>query len=172
MQPCTPSPHIETLLAALEPDAVLWLVNLEQQTMTFWRDKQCLDGTPVSTSAFGTGNEPGSFRTPVGWHRAAEIIGRSAAAGQPFVSREPVGDPISGWRGCGEDLILSRIVVLEGLEPGVNHLSRPRYIYIHGTGEEDRLGSPCSHGCIRVGNLALIRWIDRLGDTLPYVWVG
>ncbi len=172
MQPLTHVKTPETLLAEIEPDAVLWLVDIDRQMMFFYAQGRFLEQTSVSTSGCGYGNEPGSNKTPLGWHRAAEIIGRGAPLGQRFVSREPVGEPLQNRAEGEEDAILSRIVVLEGLIPGLNHHSRDRYIYLHGTNREDRLGTPCSHGCIRVKNETLARWIDRLGPALPYVWIG
>ncbi|MCH8528600.1 MAG: L,D-transpeptidase [Kiritimatiellae bacterium] len=180
MQPRTHVDSPETLFEDLPPDAVLWAVDILRQQMFFLTPGRRIGRTPVSTAAQGFGNEPGSNRTPLGWHRAAGIIGRGAPLGQRFESREPVGEPLPRFTGGTGDAILSRIVPLEGLVPGLNHHSRARHIYIHGTDQEERLGTPCSHGCIRVGNQTLADWIDQLGPapslspplTLPYVWVG
>ena len=49
----------------------------------------------------------------------------------------------------GNDAVMSRILTLEGLEPH-NANTRSRYIYIHGTNEVDKIGTPVSHGCIRL----------------------
>ena len=58
------------------------------------------------------------------------------------------------------DDITSRIFWLEGLEEEKNKGkgidSYKRYIYIHGTSEEGRLGTPASHGCIRMKNKEVI----------------
>jgi len=58
------------------------------------------------------------------------------------------------------DDVTSRIFWLEGLEIGKNKGegidSYKRYIYIHGTSEEGRLGEPASHGCIRMKNKEVI----------------
>ena len=55
-----------------------------------------------------------------------------------------------------QDWILSRILWLEGMQTGINKRgkvdTKSRYIYIHGTHEEDKIGSPASHGCIRMRN--------------------
>jgi lipoprotein-anchoring transpeptidase ErfK/SrfK len=37
-----------------------------------------------------------------------------------------------------------------------------RYIYIHGTPDEAALGSPASHGCIRMRNRDVIELCDRV----------
>jgi lipoprotein-anchoring transpeptidase ErfK/SrfK len=37
-----------------------------------------------------------------------------------------------------------------------------RYIYIHGTNEEHKLGTPASHGCIRMRNADVAELFDRV----------
>jgi L,D-transpeptidase YbiS len=168
MQPRSPLP----LPAFVDPSAAVWRVNVRLQEMEFVEKGSITGQTPVSTSLYGTGNEVASFKTPLGWHRAVDIIGRGAPAGQRFVSREPIGEPLSTWTKGQEDAILSRIVVLEGLEPELNCNTRARCIYIHGTNQEERLGTPASHGCIRVGNKALIDWINQLRDLPLFIYIG
>ena len=64
------------------------------------------------------------------------------------------------------DDVTSRILWLEGLEKGLNKGaeidSYKRYIYIHGTSEEGRLGTPASHGCIRMKNKEVIELYDKI----------
>ena len=118
----------------------------------------------VSTSRFGAGGDEGSNRTPLGWHRIHARIGTGAESGAVFKSRELTGDV---WRGerRAEDLITTRILWLEGLEPGVNQGpgsdSRERYIYFHGTNHEARLGTPDSSGCVRMANADIVQLFDR-----------
>ena len=115
---------------------------------------------PVSTARAGVGGEAGSGKTPPGWHRVCARYGAQASLGQVFVSRRPVKGrilPAAEWRAGGTtDLILSRILWLDGLEEGVNKGgtvdSHARYIYLHGTNQEHLLGRPASHGCIRLSN--------------------
>ena len=115
---------------------------------------------PVSTARAGVGGETGSSKTPPGWHRVCARYGANAPLGQVFVSRRAVRGsvlPENKWRaGDDADLILSRILLLDGLEYGVNRGgsvdSRTRYIYIHGTNQEQLLGTPASHGCVRLAN--------------------
>ena len=104
---------------------------------------------PVSTSRFGLGSEPGSFRTPLGRFRIAEKIGHDAPLGTIFKSRVSTGE--NGLYALDEDLVLTRILWLEGLDPP-NANTRDRYIYFHGTNHESRIGQPASHGCIRLRN--------------------
>lgn len=120
---------------------------------------------PVSTSRYGTGNREGSYRTPLGIHRIAEMIGHNAPSGRIFTDR---CDTHQDWTpGTGaENLILSRIMWLEGLEPGINRGpgidTRERYIYIHGTNREEEIGTPISHGCVLMRNIDVIDLFDRL----------
>lgn len=100
-----------------------------------------------STGAAGTGSEEGSGRTPLGRFCICSMHGENAPLHTVFRARIPVGT----WPAAagGEDAILSRILCLHGLEPH-NANTRARYIYIHGTADTGRLGTPVSHGCIRL----------------------
>jgi UDP-N-acetylmuramate--alanine ligase len=126
---------------------------------------------PVSTAAAGIGGAEGSLRTPPGLHRIHARIGAGQPAGAVFVSREPTGEV---WHGAprDEDLILSRVITLDGLEPGVNRGpgcdSLERFIYLHGTNHEDALGEPGSHGCVRLANTDVIELFERVaaGDLV------
>lgn len=108
---------------------------------------------PVSTSRFGPGTEPGSYRTPLGRFRICEKFGAGEPLGRVFRAREPAldADPAVALTSAEADLILTRILWLEGLEVH-NANTRGRYIYLHGTNHEADLGRPASHGCVRMGN--------------------
>ena len=114
---------------------------------------------PVSTSKNGTGCEKDSEKTPVGLHRIKDMIGGAMPVNQVYINRVPQGD-LEECRARGEtlpdDVITSRIIWLEGMEPGHNQGgyvdTYQRYIYIHGTSEEDKIGHPASIGCIRMRN--------------------
>jgi L,D-transpeptidase YbiS len=122
---------------------------------------------PVSTAANGPGEQSGSYCTPRGRHRIAEKIGAGAPLCAAFTSREPTGEiwtPELDAENPGRDWILTRILWLDGLEPGRNQGgtvdTHDRYIYIHGTHEEHRLGTPASHGCIRMKNADVAELFD------------
>jgi L,D-transpeptidase YbiS len=122
---------------------------------------------PVSTAANGPGEHSGSYCTPRGRHRIAEKIGAGAPLCAAFTSREPTGEiwtPELDAENPGRDWILTRILWLDGLEPGRNQGgtvdTHDRYIYIHGTHEEHRLGTPASHGCIRMKNADVAELFD------------
>ena len=129
----------------------------------------------ISTAAAGVGGQAGSLRTPPGLHRIRARIGEGEPAGMVFASREPTGEI---WRAEArdDDLILSRIITLEGLEDGVNRGpgrdSLERFIYLHGTNHEESLGEPASHGCIRLGNADVIELFDRVAEGDPVVVLG
>ena len=79
-----------------------------------------------------------------------------------FKSRIPTGQLARiGADGGDEDLVLTRILWLEGLDPD-NANTRDRYIYFHGTNREDLIGTPASHGCIRLRNAEMIDLYDRV----------
>lgn len=123
---------------------------------------------PISTSQFGLGTEPGSLRTPLGRFRIGEKIGHDAPAGTVFRGRQPdpALAPAEALVSTVDDLILSRILWLEGIEPH-NANTRERYIYIHGTNHESHLGSAASHGCIRMGNEEVIALFDAVEPGTP-----
>ena len=122
---------------------------------------------PVSTAANGAGEQSGSFCTPRGRHRIAEKIGAGAPMYAAFKARQPTGEIWTPGLDAGNperDWILTRILWLEGLEPGKNKGdavdSHNRYIYIHGTNEENKIGAPASHGCVRMKNADIAQLFD------------
>jgi lipoprotein-anchoring transpeptidase ErfK/SrfK len=121
---------------------------------------------PVSTSRFGLGSEEGSFRTPSGLFRIDEKIGDFSPAWMIFKGRIPTGS--LAQEGGEEDLVLTRILWLKGLDRD-NENTRDRYIYIHGTNQERLIGTPASHGCIRLRNLDMIDLYDRVGVGTPVI---
>jgi hypothetical protein len=121
----------------------------------------------MSTSRLGIGNRENSLQTPLGIHRIVEKIGAGAP---PFrIFRDRIDTGIDWCDGMPADnLVLTRILRLSGLEPGLN--SGPgidtydRYIYIHGTNKEALIGTPFSHGCICMRNNDVIALFDRVKE--------
>jgi lipoprotein-anchoring transpeptidase ErfK/SrfK len=136
------------------------VVRTDEQLLYVWEAGRIRERFAVSTAARGVGNREGSLQTPLGLHRVAQKIGDAVPVGTVFHGRENTGEVAPVLRGAGEtapgDRVTSRILWLEGLEPGINQGgdvdSFSRYIYIHGTDEEGRIGLPASHGCIRMRN--------------------
>ena len=153
----------------------LFAVRISTQTATLFESAgdgpRLLRTIPCSTSRFGIGQIKDSNQTPLGLHRIAEKIGDGEPIGMVFKARRPVGMEITG---NPTTAITTRILWLEGLEPGLNRGgdvdTHDRYIYIHGTGDETKLGRPASCGCIHLAAADLIPLFDLLpSGTL--VWI-
>jgi lipoprotein-anchoring transpeptidase ErfK/SrfK len=96
-------------------------------------------------------------------------IGAGCAPNTVFVGRRPTGEIYNPALKAAEperDWMLTRILWLSGLEPGRNRLgevdSMRRYIYIHGCPEEDAMGIPSSHGCVKMRNDEVIDLFERV----------
>ena len=129
---------------------------------------------PVSTALNGAGETNGSYCTPRGRHRIAQKIGAGAPLFAVFKARVASGEiwtPQRDMEEVGRDWILSRILWLEGIEAGKNQGgtvdSHARYIYIHGTSEEHKIGTPASHGCIRMRNGDVVDLFDQVEVGTP-----
>ncbi|MEY4246388.1 MAG: hypothetical protein RLZZ245_3973 [Verrucomicrobiota bacterium] len=137
------------------------IVSVHDQKMLLVQDGTPLKSYPISTSKFGIGDRPGSNCTPLGRMQVAKKIGDKAPIGSVFKSRRPTGEvlPVNA---PGRDPIVTRILWLTGKEPRNSNAFR-RTIYIHGTPEEHRLGSPASYGCIRMSSRDVAELYDQLG---------
>ena len=159
------------------PTRFILVVSVANQTVSlFERDFASLrlrvKTFRCSTSRFGIGQVESSNCTPLGLHRIVEKIGGGWPVGTVFKGRLPIGYT---WQGMPDAKITTRILWLEGLEPGFNRGgkvdSHARYIYIHGTGDETTIGRPASYGCIHLAADDLVPLFDKLpGGTL--VWIG
>ena len=135
-------------------------VSLAAQTMEVWQDDQLRKTYSVSTSKFGAGCEEGTFKTPLGNFEVCEKFGDLAPLHTVFKSREPVGQ----WKPdeiCDSDLVVARILRLHGLDEE-NANSFERFIYIHGTNHENKIGTPASQGCVRMRNVDVIALYDLI----------
>lgn len=155
------------------PHDTYLVVSIEHQTLFLCADDRILERYNCSTSRFGTGGRENSLKTPPGLHRVIEKYGAGAPPGRVFRDREDTGED---WdhKQNGDNLILTRILRLEGLEQGINKGqgvdSYERYIYIHGTGREDLIGTPLSHGCVCMRSHDIIRLYDKIPiNTLVYI---
>jgi lipoprotein-anchoring transpeptidase ErfK/SrfK len=120
-----------------------------RQRLSLKRDGVLLRSFPISTSKFGVGMEEGSFKTPTGRFKVAKKIGAGLPTHTAFKSRKPIAPSPEMLQ--SDDLVMSRILWLDGLDES-NANTRDRYIYIHGTNQEDEISTPASHGCIRMRN--------------------
>ena len=162
----------------IEPTSRLLVVSVADQRVAEYRklagwnfvEHECL---VISTSRFGVGQEQHSNKTPLGLHRIAEKIGDDAPAGSVFESREIIGTVAE----FPEAPIAHRILWLDGLEQGFNRGgavdTHARYVYIHGVGDESKIGQPTSRGCIHLAADDLIPFYDRTpSGTLLWIAEG
>ena len=147
-----------------------WIrVSLAAQQLELREGDTCHRIYPVSTGLNGAGERIGSEQTPRGAHEVAALIGDAAPSGAVFVGRQCTGEICSPALRADQparDWILTRIVWLAGLEDGRNRGGDvdtfSRYIYIHGTPDDEPMGAPHSHGCIRMRNADVIELFDQL----------
>ncbi len=149
-------------------------VSVKKQKLFLFKGKKLVSEYPVSTAKNGVGSEDGSFKTPLGFHKIAKKIGDGLPFGAVLKGRVFTGvvaDIEKEAKSTGKDYVTTRIMWLEGLEEGKNRGknsegksvdSFKRYIYIHGTHEEGLIGSPASHGCIRMKNKDVIELFDKV----------
>ena len=136
-------------------------IQAKNQILQIMQANEVIQSFPVSTSRFGLGEAEGSFRTPTGRFRICEKIGGEHPPKTVFRGRVPAPEP-PDWA-TADDLITSRILWLDGVEEH-NANTRERYIYIHGTNQEQLIGQAASRGCIRMRNQDVIQLFDLI-DT-------
>ena len=145
-------------------------ISIPQQTLTVLDDDgELLAQYPVSTALKGAGEVKGSYQTPRGQHIVRAKIGADMPINSVFVGRRPTGEiwtPALGEQHPDRDWILTRILWLSGCEVGTNRLgnvdSMQRYIYIHGTPDDQPMGAPHSHGCVRMRNEDVVALFDMV----------
>ena len=141
-------------------------VSIGDQRLTLNDGERPIQTYPVSTSRFGVGTEEGSLKTPTGRFRVAQKIGGGMPSGTVFVGRVPL--EADEMPPPTEDLVMSRILWLDGLDEH-NANTRDRFIYIHGTRHEDKIGEAASHGCVRMRNEDVIELFDLVAEGTTVV---
>jgi hypothetical protein len=152
------------------------VVSIPRQLLGLFRHGRLEKSYVISTSLRPPSNVRNSLGTPDGLHEIAERIGAGAPPGIVFKSRISTGKHFSEMEESerATNLVTTRILWLRGLEAGKNAGgevdSYDRYIYIHGTNHEGRLGTPASGGCVLMNNVEMIELYDavRAGD---HVWI-
>jgi len=141
-------------------------ISIRDQILTLKEDETPVRTYSVSTSRFGIGTAKGSFKTPMGRFRVAEKIGGEMPVGTIFRSRVPLkaGAPLPPT----DDLVMSRILWLDGLDEQ-NANTRERFIYIHGTKHETKIGRPASCGCVRMRNADVVELFDLVDLETPVI---
>ena len=161
----------------IKPAVRVLVVRLGAQTLQLYREGALVRAWPVSTSLRPPSNLNTSLGTPRGLHEIAERIGAGQPPGMVFKGRVPTGRHFSEFSEAEQaaNLITTRILWLRGLDPGVNQGgdvdTHARYIYLHGTNHEDRIGRPASAGCVLLRNFDILELHEevRTGDL---VWIG
>jgi lipoprotein-anchoring transpeptidase ErfK/SrfK len=83
-----------------------------------------------------------------------------------FKGRKATGE--FGRAGDEGDHVQTRILWLDGLEPE-NANTKERYIYIHGTNAAHLLGTPASHGCVRLSDADAVDLFDLVPEGTEVV---
>ena len=144
-------------------------VSIEKQKLYHIKNNKIISEFIISSSAYGTGNKEGSNKTPLGLHKVKQKYGDNTPINGCMKGRVYYGEIAAIYKDSTRsktDDVTSRILWLEGMEKGKNKGegidSYKRYIYIHGTSEEGRLGTPTSHGCIRMKNKEVIDLYNKV----------
>ena len=154
-------------------------VSISKQKLYLKENNEVVKTYTISSSGYGEGSEEGTNHTPLGLHEIKKKIGHEKPIGARFIGRLFTGEiyPIYSTERIivTDDVIQTRIMWLSGLEEGKNLGgnvdSFSRYIYIHGTPEEWRLGQKASHGCIRMSNNDVIELFNIVEEgTKVYIY--
>lgn len=142
-------------------------VHIPDQRLDLYDHDKVIKSYAVSTGRKGVGQKKDSNQTPLGKHYIRAKIGAGQPINTAFKDRRPTGEVYStklGQTRPGGDWILTRIMWLSGLEKGYNRLgdvdTMQRYIYIHGTPDDRKVGVPRSHGCICMRNEDVVELFD------------
>lgn len=149
---------------------------LASQTLNgFSKSGNRLFDTQIASAKNGVGQQEGSECTPLGSHRIRAKIGAGHPCGSVFIGRRPtreIFDSELGEKFPERDWILTRILWLCGNEVGFNRGgnvdTQRRYIYLHGAPDSHPMGTPSSHGCIKMRNKDIMALFDlvAVGTTV------
>ena len=151
------------------PTAARIHIDIKAQSLALIIADQTAARYAVSCAANGAGERNGSECTPRGAHIIRAKIGDGAPLGGVFIARRPSGEVFrAAMRATApeRDWILTRILWLSGVQPGVNRLgdvdTMRRYIYIHGAPDDIPMGAPGSRGCIRMRNREIVELFNQV----------
>lgn len=158
-----------TVNDTMKPEDFLIRVSIDEQRLQLLQCGQPVMDVAVSTAKNGPGELMHSECTPRGRHRIRAKVGADAPVNAVFVGRRHTGEiysPALKQQQPERDWMLTRILWLSGMEPGINRFgeqdSMRRYIYIHGCPDEDPMGVPSSHGCVKMRNTDVIELYERV----------
>ncbi len=146
-------------------------VSISSQRLYLYENANLACDFPISSAKNGLGSKAGTYQTPKGKHKISRKFGAGAKKWTIFkggINTRRLWDFQNK-----NDLILTRVFMLEGLEPGINRGrnrqgenvdSYERGIFIHGTNHEDLIGTEASLGCIRMKNDDIITLFDKVPE--------
>ncbi len=129
-------------------------ITLRDQKLTYIKDGKKVREYPISSSKYGISGKNNSYHTPYGLHTVRSKVGEGHPVGAVFKGGRPTGEVVA-VNAKGRDPIVTRVIFLNGHESD-NKNSKYRRIYIHGTPEERKIGTPASYGCIRMRSQDII----------------
>lgn len=155
------------------PSQHLLFVSIKSQRLYLFDGSREVKTYAVSTSRAAPSCVENSLGTPTGLHKIDGKIGAGEPLETVFRARRPCGlvrDQSAQER--AKNLITTRIMRLRGLEDGVNSGvsggvnvdTYNRCVYIHGTNQERKLGTPNSHGCVLLSNRDVAELFDVVND--------
>lgn len=148
-------------------------IGIKRQKLYLVKDSAIVATYDISTAKNGIGFQHGSNQTPTGLHTINGMVGDSVPVGGILYNRvftgdtaEIISDPVS----VNTDDVTTRVLWLEGEEDGLNKGgncdTHDRLIYIHGTPEEGLIGTPASHGCVRMRNNEVAELYNLVEDGM------
>jgi lipoprotein-anchoring transpeptidase ErfK/SrfK len=143
------------------PTREIIVVDARKQTLSIVKGDQVKKTFTIATGRNGLGQAANSLKTPLGLHRINEKIGDGVPKYGIFNRRHYVGTTAKKLPQTlqKKDYISTRILRLEGLQPGFNKGrdwvgrvvdTERRAVYIHGTTFEKALGFPSTKGCVHM----------------------
>jgi hypothetical protein len=156
-------------------------VSIEEHVLRVVVGSRVISRYEISTGYMPPSNIENSRGTPLGWHKVIEKYGNMLEVGTVLIGRKSTGKnytEFSDWKERG--YVVTRILRLKGLQEGVNSGMTAeglccdtfrRYIYIHGTCFEEKIGTQNSNGCITMRNDDVIELHDicKIGT---YVYIS
>lgn len=159
LQPNQVSHYIGKL--GVGPTREIIVVDARKQTLSIVKGDEVKKTYTIATGRNGLGQAANSLKTPLGLHRINEKIGDGVPKYGIFNKRQYVGTTAKRLPKTlqKKDYISTRILRLEGLQPGFNKGrdwfgrivdTERRAVYIHGTTFEKALGFPSTKGCVHM----------------------
>lgn len=184
----SPPPHVppeqlheHIAKMGVKPSPSIIYVDTKQQKLAIIENQKIKKEYVISTGKKGLGQRANTHKTPLGLHRINQKIGHGVPKYGIFQKRQYVGAVYKkrAFTSPQKDFISTRILRLEGLQPGFNKgrdwLGRnvdteKRAVYIHGTLMETKLGFPSTKGCVHMKAEDVIKLFNEVPEG-TLVWI-